>query len=132
MGPLAILLPALLPVAADLLKNIVGRFTGNTKPVNVDEQIKLMSAESEKLKALAELDKPIGTPSQWVVDMRAAFRYVAAGFLVPAPFLLVLVDGTGTTIAPEFIGVAFELCGSAFSFIFGERMYLGLKSFSKK
>jgi hypothetical protein len=131
MGPLAIILPALLPVAADLFKNLVGKFTGSAQPANVDEQIRLMGAESEKLKALAELDRPIGTPSQWVVDMRAAFRYVAAGFLVPAPFLLVLIDGSGTTIAPEFIAVAFELCGSAFSFIFGERMYLGLKGLKK-
>src|SRR4030066_1623754 len=81
---LALLLPALVPVASDAVRGIISKFTGGAGaiPQNVDEEIRLMNAKTENLKALADLDRPAGNISQWVADLRASFRYVAAGLLI--------------------------------------------------
>lgn len=116
-------LAALLPVAVDAGKAIIGKFGGGVRPTNIDEQIKLDNSQVEKLKALATLDNPYGTPSQWVVDLRASFRYVAAA--------IVIVAGLGCQLVPT-IDLSIRLAGlefsaMAFSFIFGDRVYLNLK-----
>lgn len=136
MTLLGMILPALLPAVADGMKGLFQKFFGGTKPVNVDEQIKLMSAEVERLKVIAELDKPSDKISVWVADLRASFRYLAAGFIllvtmifVAFYFWLIYADPSNvalTTLIP-ILDILLQLAGSVFSFMFGDRLYLGLK-----
>lgn len=119
------LLAALVPVGIDGIKQLIGKFTGGTvRPSNIDEQIKLDNAQVEKLKALATLDNPYGTPSQWVIDLRASFRYVAAGVVIVAGLGIQFAAG----VDPILRLAGLDFAGIAFSFIFGDRVYLNLKS----
>lgn len=111
---------ALLPAGIEAVKNIFGAVSRRWFGLSVDDQIKLESATIERLKALAQLDTPVGQPSQWVVDLRASFRYIACGLFVGA--------GVFKLIWPDevFTPLAVEAAISASSFIFGERMLLAL------
>ena len=139
MAPLlALLLPALLPVAADALKGIFGGvsrlITGDTgaKPQNVDEYVKLQQADIERIKALVELDKPASNISRWVADLRASFRYIGAGLIILAGAFVVVYDAlVPLTVSPYAYDTITQLMGSVFSFMFGDRVYLGLKQASK-
>jgi hypothetical protein len=109
---------ALVPVAAESVKQLIVRWTGGVKPATVDETIRLMKAESDRLTALAALDQPGGTPSQWVVDLRASARYVGA--------LSVIGVGIGSLYVselPETVRItALEAANIAFGFLFGSRL----------
>ncbi len=124
---LALVIPALIPALADGIRGVFGKLTGGAgaKPQTVEEQIKLMAAENERLKAVAELDKPAENISPWVADLRASFRYIAAGVIIMA--------AVSTLYTPKIDTALFEaiwnLAGSVFSFMFGDRMYL---KFTKK
>jgi hypothetical protein len=121
---LTLLLPSLVPVFADSVRGLIGKFTGTAgaQPQNVSEAIALMQAQSERLRALAQLDTPPGQMSQWVADLRGSFRYLAVGGIVVATLGAVF---TGVDAAA--LAVLLELTGASMSFIIGERMYLGLK-----
>ncbi|OIP35447.1 MAG: hypothetical protein AUK27_04725 [Deltaproteobacteria bacterium CG2_30_66_27] len=117
---LSLVVPALIPAVADGLRGIFSRLTGGAgaKPQNVEEQIKLTTAENERLKALAELDKPSENISPWVADLRASFRYVAGG--------LIILGAVSTLYLPADLLVQdaiWNLAGSVFAFLFGDRMY---------
>lgn len=117
------------PAAIDLVKSTVGALSRRWAGLSVDDQIKLQNADISKLEALAKLDNPVGTPSQWVVDLRASFRYIAA------PLVIILGGGTlyaGLESVNEMmIEAGASLVSMPFGFIFGERLYLGLKGTSK-
>lgn len=121
---------ALLPAAIDLIKGAGGALSRRFLGLSVDDQIKLQNADIERLKALADLDNPFGTPTQWVVDLRGSFRYVAA--------IVVILVGAGVLYAgvqyqtESVIDMGFSLVGLPFAFIFGERLVLGLKGPGKK
>src|SRR3990172_1602583 len=119
-GILSLVVPALIPALADGLRGVFNRLTGGAgaKPQNVEEQIKLMAAENERLKAVAELDKPAENISTWVADLRASFRYIAAGVIIFGAIstLYVRVD-------LYLQDVIWNLAGSVFAFLFGDRMY---------
>jgi hypothetical protein len=128
-----LLLPALLPAIADGLKVLWGRITGGVvKPATVDDQVKLMNADIERLKALAALDAPAGTISPWVADLRASFRYVAAGIIIvgtllfSAYYFLAATKESKDIILPV-LELFIQMSGSVFSFMFGDRVYLNLK-----
>jgi hypothetical protein len=96
--------------------------TGGVKPISVDEQIKLDTNEINKLQAIAQLDNPYGTPSQWVIDLRASSRYLGA--------LFVIVVGIGTlflSVTPEIQRIGIEAANIAFGFLFGTRIMANLK-----
>ena len=119
-GILSLVVPALIPAVADGLRGVFNKLTGGAgaKPANVEEQIKLMAAENERLKALAELDKPAENISPWVADLRASFRYVAGG--------LIILGAVSTLYLPADLLVQdaiWNLAGSVFAFLFGDRMY---------
>jgi len=120
------LLPALTPVFSDALRGIIAKFTGGAggSPVNVTERIQLMQAETERLKALAEIDKPSGQTSQWVTDTRAIYRY--------AFITMVWIVTAIAMFTPEFPKILslslLDLSGACASFIIGERMYFNLKA----
>jgi hypothetical protein len=120
----AIIVPALIPAVSDVVRGIIAKFTGGAGavPQNVDEEIRLMEAKTKNLQALAELDKPSGTISQWVADLRASFRYVAAGVVV-----LAAVSTLYVPVPIEAADLAWQAAQSAWSFIFGERLYMYLK-----
>jgi hypothetical protein len=113
---------ALVPVGIDGIKSLIGMFTGGVKPLNVDDQIKLDQNEIAKLEAIAKLDNPYGTPSQWVIDLRASSRYLGA--------LFVIVVGISTLflpVAPEIQRIGIEAANIAFGFLFGTRIMANLK-----
>jgi hypothetical protein len=111
---------ALVPVVAEGTKQVLARWFGGVRATTVDEQIKLDQNEVERLKALAELDKPIGQPSQWVIDLRASARYVGA--------LAVIAVGISTLyfpVADVIQKMALEAANIAFGFLFGSRIVSG-------
>jgi hypothetical protein len=111
---------ALLPVAVESGKQIITKWVGGVRPTSIDEQIKLEQAEVSRIEALAKLDTPVGTPSQWVIDLRASARYVGA--------LLVIAVGISTLYVPvqETIRtLALEAANIAFGFLFGSRIVAG-------
>lgn len=117
---------ALLPAGIEAVKNVFGAISRRWFGLSVDDQIKLENAGVERLKALAQLDTPVGQPSQWVVDLRAAFRYVACGLFVGVGVIKLIWPD------PIFTPLAVEAAVSASSFIFGERMLLALGGGGKK
>lgn len=113
---------ALVPVGIDGIKSLIGKFSDGVKPISVDEQIKLDQNEIAKLQAIAALDNPYGSPSQWVVDLRASSRYLGA--------LFVIVVGIGTLflpVVPEIQRIGIEAANIAFGFLFGTRIMANLK-----
>jgi hypothetical protein len=113
---------ALVPVGIDGIKSLIGMVTGGVKPISVDEQIKLDQNEINKLQAIAQLDNPYGTPSQWVIDLRASSRYLGA--------LFVIVVGIGTlflSVTSEIQRIGIEAANIAFGFLFGTRIMANLK-----
>ena len=113
---------ALVPVGIEGIKQVMTRFFGGVKATSIDDQIKLDNNEIEKIKALAELDRPIGQPSQWVVDLRASARYIGA--------LAVIGVGISTLyvpVEPEIKVIALEAANIAFGFLFGSRILAGFK-----
>lgn len=117
--------PALLPALTDGLRGIFAKITGGAggNPQNVAERIQLMQAETERLKALAELDKPPGEPSRWVTDIRSLFRYAAITLI----FLMTGVSIFSVELPNEIKYMLLDLSGACMSFVIGERMYLQIK-----
>lgn len=118
-----------LPVVTELLKSIGGAVGRRFAGLSVDDQIKLQQADVARLQALAALDAPGGTPSPWVVDLRAAFRYVAAAVLIAVGCVVVLYGMANS--APEIVDLGAQIAGFPFGFVFGERMVLTLKAGAK-
>lgn len=111
---------ALLPVAIEGGKQIITKWVGGVKPTTIDEQIKLDQNEISRIEALAKLDTPVGTPSQWVIDLRASARYIGA--------LLVIGVGISTLYVPvddAIRSLALEAANIAFGFLFGSRIVSG-------
>jgi hypothetical protein len=122
---LSLIFPAVIPVLADGVRGIFAKFSGGAggTPQNVDERIKLMEAETARLQALAEIDKPSGEPSKWVTNFRASFRYMAILLIWIATIAAVFTKG----IEPSVTMLLLDLSGACMSFVIGERMYLTLK-----
>lgn len=111
------ILGALVPVGAEAVKQLINKFVGGSKPVTVEEQVAIGRLEIDRITALAALDTPGGTPSQWVIDLRASARYVGA--------LLVITTGISTLFLPvddniRYLGI--EAANIAFGFLFGSRI----------
>lgn len=120
-----IIASVVLPAIIDLFKGGVQAASRKWLGLSVDDQIKMQNADVERLKALAELDNPHGTPSQWVVDLRASFRYIGAAASIAVGTGLIY---HGAEIqSQELVAMGFELIGMPFGFIFGERLLLSLK-----
>lgn len=115
------ILASFVPVGIEGIKQAAARWFGGVRATSVDEQIKLDANEIEKIKAIAELDKPIGQPSQWVVDLRASARYIGS--------LLCIAVGIGSLFLPVAATVqalALEAANIAFGFLFGSRIVTNL------
>ena len=118
---LTTLLSALLPVGVEGLKQVITTKMGGVKPTTIAEQLQIDDSDIRKLQAVAALDNPGGTPSQWVVDLRASSRYLAAW--------VVILGGTVTLFIPsidlEVKSLGFEAANIAFGFLFGSRITSG-------
>lgn len=126
---LSLLASVAVPIILDLAKSVGGAVSRKFVGLSVDDQIKLETAQVQKLEALAKLDSPNGTPSQWVIDLRSSFRYISAA-------IIILVGGVIATLGiskgdPTTIGAGLELAGMPFGFIFGERLVLSYKPMGK-
>jgi len=118
-----VVLPALIPVFVDGIKTGIERLVG-VRATTVEEVLQLKQAEVNKLTALAQLDNPWGTPSQWVVDLRGSARYIFSA-----------VVGVGCLIAlatPELggyvQGVSAEVLSAIVSFMVGEGLWKSVKN----
>lgn len=112
---------ALVPIGAEAIKQVVTKFSGGAKPTSVAEIIQLDQAEVSKLEALAKLDNPFGNPSQWVVDLRAASRYIGALGVIAAGITAIFIPGLDAKVQ----GIALEAANIAFGFLFGTRITAG-------
>lgn len=121
----SVLFPALIPALTDGVRGIFAKFTGGAggTPQNVTERIQLMQAETGRLQALAEIDKPVGEPDKWVTNLRSSFRYIAIIVI-----WLATISAVFTPTVPEAITlIMLDLSGACMSFVIGERMYLTLR-----
>lgn len=120
---LTTLLSAFIPVGVEGVKQLIINKAGGVKPTTVEEQIQLDEQDIKRLQALAALDNPGGTPSQWVVDLRGSARYIAAG--------VVIVGGTGISfisgVDPALALTGLEAANIAFGFLFGQRIVSNFK-----
>jgi hypothetical protein len=121
MSLAAVILPAILPALLDGVRGVFAKFTkgaGGT-PVNVNERVQLMQAENERLRALAEIDRPADDISLWVKNLRASFRYIVI-FAVWATTAIAVF----TPEVPESLTLnLLDLSGATMMFIIGERFY---------
>lgn len=119
-----LVLPALVPAIADGVRGLFARFTQGkgAQPQNINEQIQLMQAQTERVRALADIDALSPAASPWVANLRGAFRYVAVGGI-----LLTTLIASMAQVDQTSLSVLIDLSGASMSFIIGERMYLGLK-----
>src|SRR3990167_2476034 len=126
---MSILMSTGLPILLDLIKSAAPAVTRKFIGVSVEDQIRLDQAGVERIKALAELDNPYGTPSQWVVNLRGSFRYVAAIALIGGG--LALAGYGAVNSDTEAVTAGLDLAASPFGFIFGERLVLSYKGSAK-
>lgn len=124
---LSTILAALVPVGVEGVKQAAARFFGGVRATTIAEQIQLDQNEVERLKALAELDKPEGTPSQWVVDLRASSRYLGALACIAVGIGSLFMPG----VSPAIQALALEAANIAFGFLFGARIVSGFKPLLK-
>ena len=121
---LTFLLPALAPALTDAVRVLMAKISGTSAadPKTPADKIALMQAETARLEALAKLDAPIGEPAQWVVNVRATFRYAAVTviWIIAACALFIIPTHPLTA-------VLLDMCGATLSFIIGERFYLKVK-----
>ena len=126
------LLSSLVPVAADGVRGIFNLFTrgAGARPANVEEAVKLMDAETNRLKVLAELDRPSGAISPWVANLRASFRYLGAGVvLIPlVPMALWTLYDPSPARAALLETYSTQMAGPVWGFIFGDRLRMHMRN----
>lgn len=124
-----LIIASLIPAVADVAKNLFSALSRRIGGLSVDDEIKLANLDIERMQALAQLDVPGGTPSQWIIDLRASFRYIAAIIVIlTGAVLLYLGHADG---AANLTDLGAQLIGLPFVLIFGERMVLSLKTRAK-
>ena len=120
---LTTLLSALVPVGVEGIKQGINAWVGGVKPTTVAEQIQLDEQDIKRMQAVAALDNPGGTPSQWVVDLRGSARYISAFVVILGGVSLSFVPDTDITVKT----LALEAANIAFGFLFGQRIVTNFK-----
>lgn len=125
----AFLTSVLVPIFTDFVKSSAPAISRKVFGESVDDTVKLGQLDIQRLTALAALDNPYGTPSQWVINLRGAFRYIAAAALVLGGLALA---GYGAFVKnPIWVASGIDLALSPSGFILGERMVLTYKGGGK-
>lgn len=119
----------LVPIFLDFFKSAAPAVSRKVFGESVEDTIKLANLDISRVEALSKLDNPYGTPSQWVVDLRGSFRYIAAGALILGG--LGLAGFGASTANPVLVVAGLDLASSPFGFIFGERLVMTYKGGSK-
>ncbi len=121
---LTTVIPALLPAVGDGFRSLIAKFTGTSAaaPKTVDEHIALMNADTDRLRAMAELDRPSGKASAWVTNLRESSRYIAVHIVIVNGVVQMLLNSD-----PVVVDLSFDLASSGFFFLFGDRVYRHLK-----
>ena len=114
------IIASLVPVGIEGIKQAAARFFGGVRATTIEEQIKLDENEIKRIEALARLDTPVGTPSQWVVDLRASARYVGALVVIAVGILVILMNAD-----PKVQEIGLQAANIAFGFLFGSRIVTG-------
>lgn len=133
---LALILPSLIPAGLDAVKGLFSAAQRKWLGLTVEQEIQFAEADIKRLEALSKLDTVAGEPSQWVVDLRSSFRYISAGVSILAgiglgyAILFHNVDVDSDTKA-FLSATALDLIGIPFSFVFGERLWAGMKGVKK-
>jgi hypothetical protein len=109
---------ALVPIGAEAIKQITTKWFGGVQPTTIEDKLKLDASDIERLKAIALLDQPVGTPSQWVVDLRASARYIGALAVIACGIGSMFIVGLPTAVYVT----ALEAANIAFGFLFGQRI----------
>lgn len=120
---LTTLLSSLIPVGIEGVKQVISSKLGGVQPTTVAEQLQLDDADIKRMQAVAALDNPGGTPSQWVIDLRGSARYIAAGITIFGGIGLAFVPG----VDKEVVFVGLEAANIAFGFLFGQRVLVNTK-----
>lgn len=123
MNIVTIVISSLLPAAIDILRSTVSKMLFGTRALTVDDEIRLMEAETAKIKALAELDAVSGQISRWVADFRASFRYIAAAAWIIISTIIIFSPQVPT----EVTKIVLDLLQAVIFFIFGHRTWLYIK-----
>jgi len=121
---LTTLLSALIPVGIDGIKQVITTKMGGVKATTVAEQLQLDDNDIKRMQALAILDNPGGTPSQWVIDLRGSSRYIMAGIVIIGGVVALYVPDMDIAVK----SIAFEGANIAFGFLFGNRIVANLSS----
>lgn len=122
---LSAILPALLPAAADGLRGIFSRITGGkgALPQNIGEVVQIMNAETDRMRALAQLDTPTGELYKWVSSFRALQR--------PALSTLIILGYMIAVFASDASQETLDMLGSYAQmvtfYLFGDRAYNYIK-----
>ncbi len=119
-------LPALLPVGTNAIKEATAKWLGSPGPRTFEETLQWEQAQIGRMEAIAKLDTAVGQPSQWVVDLRASARYlVVFAVLLWAGVAyalrgesVMIVDGTTTTLG--------MLAQSSVFFLLGDRIFVNV------
>lgn len=108
--PLSIL-AAFAPIAIDAGKAAVQRWIApeRVKAMTITEAIQLEQVEIDRLRVIADLDRPSEKVSPWVADIRALMRPMIA-----------LVVTVSWAVNPESAGAALA-AQSVWFYLFGER-----------
>ena len=117
-------LASLLPAAGELIKGAARKWLGaegRPKATSPDEWAKMQAADTERLKALAQLDSVSGQVSPWVANLRASSRYIIA-YVVTVAYIASELQLIGVHSAGLESAAA-----SVWFFLFGERALLKLK-----
>ena len=117
------ILAALVPVGVEGIKQVIARFTGGVRATTIQEQIQLDQNDIQKLQALAALDNPYGTPSQWVIDLRASARYIGALAVISIGIVSLFIN-----VDASVKQVCVEAANIAFGFLFGTRIVANIKT----
>ena len=120
---LTTLLSALIPASVEGIKQVITTKLGGVKPTTVAEQLQLDEQEIKRMQVVAAVDNPGGTPSQWVVDLRASSRYIMAGIVILGGIVSLYVPTVPTTVQ----ALALEGANIAFGFLFGQRIVSNFK-----
>lgn len=124
-------LPALLPVGTNAIKEATAKWLGSPGPRTFEESLQWEQAQVARMEAIAKLDTVAGSPSQWVTDVRASARYVIVFLIIGWAIVAYAIHGEDSLVAYSTAGepvatMLGQLVQSAVFFLLGDRLFANL------